>query len=301
MWRLLPDKITPEAFKTFAPSKKAVLILSLSLVLLVDALDFFTRSPIHLSALMLAPISFVVWYVGFWPGIGFAVLGSSYVAVNYFVTQQYYPNLSIPLWNGGMLFLFFFAFSWVLNLLKRQLDKATELALTDHLSGLLNARSFSEALEKERTRSQRHGHFFSLCFLDLDNFKKVNDTNGHLKGDELLKKMAPALKKALRESDVVARLGGDEFAILLPETGRETADALADKLRKVVAEETDGDTPGVTPSIGVVTFYKVPEKVEDIIHSADQMMYEVKKAGKNRVESRVIGRREGDPKTLKIA
>jgi diguanylate cyclase (GGDEF)-like protein len=265
------------------------------MVLLVDILDYLTHSPVHLSALMLGPISFVAWYVGFWPAVGFSLLGSSYVVVNFFATERYYPNIWVPFWNLMTLFSFFCAFCWILNALKKQLDKTTRLALVDTLSGLLNARAFFETVEKERLRSIRHGHYFSVCFLDLDDFKKVNDRAGHQTGDKLLRKLGEALKKEIRESDTVGRLGGDEFAILLPETSGGSADALADKLHRSVKEELD-DEWAVTPSIGVVTFYRVPENVDEIIRVADVSMYEAKGEGKNRVKTHIVGRRLDDPK-----
>jgi len=165
---------------------------------------------------------------------------------------------------------------------KQALEKEREIARQDFLTGLLNRRAFQELMEFETKRMQRHERPITLCYIDLDNFKQVNDVMGHEAGDELLVFVAGVIKSAVRKSDVVARLGGDEFAILLPETDPEAAKACIGKLHATLVEAMRNDCwPLVTFSIGTVTFVNPPASSEEAVRRGDEAMYSVKRLGKN--------------------
>jgi predicted signal transduction protein with EAL and GGDEF domain len=189
----------PDKIKAKLLSKPAVLISSVLFIVWVDYVDYLIGDPIHLSALMLAPIAFTAWYAGLEFGLGISVLGACYALLNYAVNPQFYRDVGTPIGNFVTLLVFFGALCLLLDKLKKEHEKDHRLAYTDHLSGLMNVRAFFEEAQKEIHRSRRHNHCFTLCVLDLDNFKKVNDTLGHMKGDELLRKIALIMRNNLRE------------------------------------------------------------------------------------------------------
>jgi diguanylate cyclase (GGDEF)-like protein len=143
-----------------------------------------------------------------------------------------------------------------------------------------------ETLDKEVSRSQRHSRSFSLLVIDIDHFKKYNDTYGHLAGDEVLSKLASVFKESIRSSDYAARYGGEEFIIMLPEIGPEQGVEAAERIRHKVAEEIfsgDGESIKVTISVGVACYPKNGEDAESVIRNADAALYEAKELGRNRV------------------
>ena len=158
-----------------------------------------------------------------------------------------------------------------------------ELSRSDPLTGLPNRRAFYEVALAEADRARRYRHPLSLAYLDVDNFKQVNDDYGHDAGDELLVRVAEVLRRNLRNNDTVARLGGDEFAMLLPETPASATDAVIGKLQaKLDYAAIDNDWP-VNFSIGMITFTSPPTDVDEMLRAADQLMYSVKRDRKSRV------------------
>lgn len=161
-----------------------------------------------------------------------------------------------------------------------------EISITDSLTGLYNRKHLMETLDKEVSRSQRHSRSFSLLVIDIDHFKKYNDTYGHLAGDEVLSKLASVFKESIRSSDYAARYGGEEFIIMLPEIGPGQGVEAAERIRHKVAEEIfsgDGESIKVTISVGVACYPKNGEDAESVIRNADAALYEAKELGRNRV------------------
>jgi len=164
-----------------------------------------------------------------------------------------------------------------------------ELAATDPLTGLANRRTLMTELEREFRRCQRSGSLLSLVMVDLDHFKRVNDTYGHQNGDRVLVALADSLKTHLRPYDLASRFGGEEFALVLPETGPEGTLRIAERIRTSVAGlKFDGALEGlqVTASLGVATCPAATVKdIEDLIRESDDALYLAKKNGRNRIES----------------
>ena len=163
-----------------------------------------------------------------------------------------------------------------------------ELATTDPLTQLLNRRALLERLHHEMDRARRYGTVVTLLLLDIDHFKKVNDTYGHLVGDDILREVAALLQHAARAVDVVARYGGEEFVVVLPETGSEGAVAFADRVRERVAQHAFGGERHpdlrITVSIGVAPFPGPRiESAEELFARADEALYRAKTDGRNRV------------------
>ena len=166
---------------------------------------------------------------------------------------------------------------------KRELER---LARTDSLTGLLNRQRLMEKLEKEIDRAMRYKRPLSIMLLDLDHFKEVNDNHGHLVGDSVLVKAASEISGTLRKTDFAGRYGGEEFCVVLPETGLEGAEDLAERLRSAISSSVhslpDGTELSITCSIGVAK--ASCGILEDIIAVADAALYLAKRSGRNRVE-----------------
>jgi diguanylate cyclase (GGDEF)-like protein len=183
---------------------------------------------------------------------------------------------------GGATAIIFALFGYILG---RQADQLAALSETDQLTGLLNARGFSSRFGAEIKRSKRYREPLTLLFLDLDGLKTINDRNGHRAGSAALRQVGSVIRSALRESDVAARWGGDEFTILAPNTGRDAAFVLAERVRCQIADQA-ASWP-LTASIGVATHEAdedgMPADSAALMRAADTAMYEAKRRGKNTV------------------
>jgi two-component system cell cycle response regulator len=162
------------------------------------------------------------------------------------------------------------------------------LANTDGLTGLLNRRAFIDGLESARGKSAHSIVPLSLFLLDIDHFKRINDTQGHDGGDAVLRGVALALASVARKSDLVARWGGEEFVVALPETSIAGARVMAERVRRAIADRNyvlpNGDKLTVTASIGIASSVEELWKLDDVIMAADRAMYNAKNRGRNRVE-----------------
>jgi diguanylate cyclase len=170
--------------------------------------------------------------------------------------------------------------------LREAKEKAEQLARTDVLTGLFNRRAFFEMGRMNLKNAQRYGHPLSLVMLDIDHFKKINDTYGHSAGDEVLKALANILSQQIRESDVSGRLGGEEFAIILQEANLMFAQELIGRLRKEVEQTCihfEEREISVTASFGVAQLDAEGDSFETLLERADYAMYQAKKDGRNRV------------------
>ena len=165
------------------------------------------------------------------------------------------------------------------------LKRAEALSVTDDLTRLYNSRFLNLVLRRETKRASRSGRPLSLLFIDLDGFKSVNDTHGHLYGSRALVEAAAVIRSSARETDMVARFGGDEFALVLPDTGGEGAFAVGERIRERIAEYRfltgDGLDIHLTASVGVATLPDVAASAEELVQAADKAMYQVKETGKN--------------------
>lgn len=166
-------------------------------------------------------------------------------------------------------------------------QKMQQQVITDGLTGIKTRRFFLEALQSEWKRASRSGRSFSVVLIDLDKFKEVNDSLGHLEGDLVLARVGHLLEQKCRQTNVVARYGGDEFVILMPETGMEQAQKLSERLRLWIATDPMLNERNVTGSFGVANFPLHGATVEDVVRVADAGMYVSKHAGGNRVSTTV--------------
>lgn len=165
----------------------------------------------------------------------------------------------------------------VTRVFRRLILEMSDAARRDSLTGLLNTRAFQEIAERERIRATRTGLPISVAFLDLDQFKQVNDAHGHVVGDAVLSTFGEVIRTSIRATDVVGRAGGDEFILLLPETDQFEATAVLQRIRHRATLRTD--IPLVTATAGYVTFTTPPATVEEMTRAADELMYKAKRRG----------------------
>ena len=196
------------------------------------------------------------------------------------------------IWTVFSNFLLLGIIVMLLVTLKRRLSDEAAFVATDTLTGLLNRGSFIVRLDSELARAARYGRAFTLAYIDLDDFKAVNDLEGHDAGDELLRRAADAIRSSTRQTDVLGRLGGDEFAAILPEiAGGATGSVLSNLLKQLTRAMTKGGWP-VTFSIGAVTFEVPIDTSREALQVADAAMYSVKRSGKDGIHHMVW---DGDP------
>ena len=167
---------------------------------------------------------------------------------------------------------------------KKYLDSCQEEAFTDHLTGLANRRRFERQLEREVERTLRHARPFCLLMLDIDDFKIVNDTQGHEAGDEALRHIAKTLQEGTRGIDLAARIGGEEFAVLLTETDFDRGAEVSERLRAAIEALVIPAVGHTTASFGVAEFPGSASTGHELFLAADAAMYEAKRLGRNRVQ-----------------
>jgi diguanylate cyclase (GGDEF)-like protein len=200
-----------------------------------------------------------------------------------------YTHPVIPVWNAFVRSAFFVVTVLLLTTLRKSLRAQQDLARTDALTGLCGRREFDARLEHDLTLARRRGGALTLAFVDVDDFKAVNDAHGHAGGDRALRAIAGVLSASLRRTDTAARLGGDEFALVLPDTDGAGARRIVSSLALKLREDPVASRWGVTCSIGVVTFLSSASSPEHIVAAADALMYQVKRGGKGAIAFSVLG------------
>ena len=174
------------------------------------------------------------------------------------------------------------------------LKRTEALSVTDDLTRLYNARYMNIALKREVRLATRNSRPLSLVFVDLDGFKSINDSHGHLAGSRALVEAGSVIRGSGRETDVIARYGGDEFSLILPDTAAVGALAVAERIRERIAQHrflaVDGLDIHLTASVGIATLPDVATAADDLVQAADAAMYQVKDRGKNGIQAAVPGR-----------
>lgn len=238
---------------------------------------------LRLGILYLVPVLLATWHDGLIWGIAFAIV----TGLLRYITglDQMAPDtpVVIRLANEAAYLVVLGVAMAGLAQLRRTQTALERLATQDELTGALNARAFEERLSEELERDRRYNVPLALLYLDLDDFKAVNDRHGHRTGDAVLRLVVNATRRAVRQSDIVGRLGGDEFAVLMPETEGAVAEAAATRLADGIRTVFRG-TPSVTASIGLVSTVNTSiVRAEDLLRRADEAMYDAKRGGKDRV------------------
>ena len=269
------------------PSMAAILI-SLLLVPVMGFIDTSTGHDFNLSIIYLLPIIIASTYSGRMAGMLMALFSSVTLLYADFHDGHYDLSNTMLVWNAFIVFLFFGGTVYLLSSMTAALRREERLVRHDNMTKLPNSFAFYEAAREELKRSRRYARPLTVAYIDLDNFKRVNDTFGHLAGDELIKLVASNINASVRATDVPARLGGDEFAVMLPETNADGARMVIDRIREKISFSVPASY-SVTLSIGVGTFVTPANSVDEMIKIVDSLMYTIKHSGKNAVRYEVIG------------
>lgn len=254
------------------------------LVLFIGVADYLSGQ-FSSDLFYLVPIALEAWHGGRRRGQLLAALAAACWLLVHIQERDELPAL-VRLWNGTVRLAFFLIAAALLARLRAALAREEALARFDALTGALNRRFFYLLAQREILRARRHGQPLTIAYLDLDDFKQVNDRQGHAAGDELLRRFAELVRDRIRATDLFARLGGDEFALLLLETSAAGGRQALEKLQQLFAEQFN-PTP-VTFSIGAITFAADLPDIEDMIQRADALMYRIKQSGKNGIEYQVV-------------
>jgi diguanylate cyclase (GGDEF)-like protein len=272
----------------------AVALLSPLLVLLAVSNSEMLR-PSNLLVFV-AGVMIVAWYGGLIPGLISAV--ESVFLIAYYLMLPLHSFEVHSNEDGARLVVFAWVAILVSSLnarrkraeeslqktqdrLKAALEAESNVARVDFLTGLANRRAFSERAETENARARRYRRPVTVAYIDIDDFKRVNDTQGHDAGDRLLVVVAKALQSHTRKTDILGRLGGDEFCILYPETDSEQARHTLEALHRTLSDALQRHGWTVTCSVGAASFPSGAEQTGDLIKKADEAMYAAKREGKN--------------------
>jgi diguanylate cyclase (GGDEF)-like protein len=261
-----------------------VLAAAFTLTGIIGVVDFLTGYEIALSLFYVLPVALVTWLTSRRFGLVTSLAGAIVWFWADVASGHPYPHPLIPVWNTIIRFGFFVIIALLLSALRKAMERERELARRDNLTGAMNSRFFYDLAQMEIDRFQRYEHPFTLAYIDLDNFKAVNDQFGHPAGDQVLRTVVNSAGKYLRKTDVFARLGGDEFVLLLPETNEESARVALSKIQDGFIEEMRLGNWPITFSIGVLTCSAAPHTTEELVMMADKLMYSVKRDGKNAIK-----------------
>lgn len=265
-------------------------ILAIGTIGFIAWLDYATGIWLRIFPLYYLAIAFGAQFISMRAGMLLALLSSiAWMSSNLLAGGHPYGT-GVRAVNFLTMSFSFLVVGYLIGRLRQSIERESDLSRRDPLTGLHNSRAFHEFGDFVIASARRTGTPLTLAFIDLDNFKSVNDRMGHHEGDRILREAGALMVRHFRESDLLARLGGDEFAVLLPNTDPEAAQAALERLRSAMESLMSGQGLFVTMSIGAVHFATAPARLQEAIQAADSLMYEVKRDGKNRVLVRSASR-----------
>jgi diguanylate cyclase (GGDEF)-like protein len=254
-------------------------------ITLIGVIDFLSGVELRVFPLYYAPITLAAWSFGRSGAVVAGLLSAlGWLAANHFA-GLHFSHPAIWVANTVMQAASFMVVGLLVASLHLALSRERALSRMDPLCSMLNVRAFHDEGTRLLALCRRGKRPITLAYLDVDDFKTINDGLGHAAGDDVLRAIAAALQSCVRSSDLTARIGGDEFAILLTELAPPEARQALERVRAAVTERLPRAAT-VSVSIGAVTFAAPPDDLQAAIHLADHVMYEAKKAGKNRIHLR---------------
>ncbi|MDY6531410.1 GGDEF domain-containing protein [Acinetobacter faecalis] len=261
-----------------ALTRRSIIIL---FTLIMGWIDLATGYEYSFSVFYLIPVSVDVWYDNTKVTV-LSILGATcmWLYADFSSGHQYTQTLA-PYWNAFVRLAFFSVVAILLFKVRGSLIAMTKMAMRDSLTALSNSRAFQMQYDDIRRNSHKSSHGFAVGVIDLDGFKKINDSLGHSKGDDVLVAFAEILKKATRSTDIVARMSGDEFIVILKRTDAKGAEEYSARLRRAFNESGLKEQSGVDFSMGIILFDHLPEDLDDATHAADMLMYKAKALGKS--------------------
>jgi diguanylate cyclase (GGDEF)-like protein len=264
-------------------SRVKLVLLCVALVFLLGAIDYLTGFELNFSLFYLLPVAIISWGMGRRAGLLISALSVLIWSLSNLLAGEMYPSTFVVVWNTLTRLLVLIIMSLLLNALRRALDDERRLARTDPLTGVLNRRAFYELVNTRVLFARPEPLPCTMVYIDLDNFKEINDTFGHNTGDVVLTTIVHVISHQIGPQDALARLGGDEFVILLMETDSQALKETVGRLHRELLAAMQAQDWAVTFSIGVLTFLKPAASVSQMITLTDRVMYGVKSASKNAI------------------
>ncbi len=276
------DNILIKVLFYFERLKNAqVIFVCLITIIILGWLDMISGFDYSFSFFYLIPVSIASWGIGRRAGLAISVVCAIVWMLSNFLAGEVYASQFVAVWNTLMRFGFFVVVSVLLSHLRIALHRERNLAQTDGLTGLINKSSFLAQIQNQLELKNLTGKVCTLVYLDLDDFKKINDLFGHSAGDLVLTAVAEALQHSIRFKDFAGRLGGDEFGLMLAETDPNNVKMIIGRLQNNLSLAMQNNDWAVTFSIGVVIFNQQLNSVSEMLAKADTAMYKAKNSGKN--------------------
>jgi diguanylate cyclase (GGDEF)-like protein len=267
--------------------RSVVFAMGMALALVLALVDYGTGYEISFAIFYVLPIAIVAWYGDLRSSIMLSIVCAVLWEEANRLAGQSYSSSAVPVWNSLTRLGFFLVIAHLLVTLRETLQREEAVSRVDALTGIRNRRAFYEQAQAELARSKRTLEPLTMVYIDLDNFKQVNDTLGHDVGDRLLQVVASRLGSGVRITDTVARMGGDEFALLLANTDESASKVVVANLHRALLADMQQRRWPVGASIGAMTCLVAPQTVDAMTRLADELMYSVKGAGKNAVRHAV--------------
>ncbi len=275
---------TPDFEDRVKEQKYFLDLLSFVLVLLIGIYDYWAGSEISATLFYLLPILISSWFGKKWSGYITALISSLAYVASYWHLHEYI-TISLFVWNIFLrIVIFSFFVYFITQIRKKVVDLNLDNVLSprvDQLTRILNSRGFYEILEVEIKRLERYKKPVAIVYMDVNNFKAINDNFGNTGGDHLLFSFAQTMKRHIRTSDVMARIGGDEFVFLLPEADMEGLKAFVTKIQDLLENMAEQKEWPVTFSFGATLFMKAPDTVDEMTAIPEEQMRLAKKQDKN--------------------
>lgn len=268
-------------------SRAVILALAATAIIALGLVRMATDAEYAFASLSVIPVIAAAWWCGLYPSMLLAALAAVSWGIGDFASNRVYSSEWIPVINAATRAMTYIVVVLIVSWLKSLLARTEHMAAHNHLTGLLNRQAFGDFGNEEIERCRRYKHSLALVFIDLDNFKKLNDTQGHHVGDKALEATADALHHVLRASDILGRLGGDEFAVILPEIDYESATETGQKILSAIRQAMQ-EYPPVSASVGVAWYRTPRERFAEMLNAADALMYEVKQQRKSGVLARSL-------------
>lgn len=266
---------------------RLIWFLSILIIIAICLAIIFFKNIVDIKPLLVIPVLLASWYGGGKTGTAIAIISATSLFITNYTLASFHINNFSALYDSTIALASYIFISTIVTNFRKVHSVEVVAADTDTLTGASSSRKFYSELDNEILRSRRYGHTLSLAYLDIDDFKIINDTLGHPVGDELLVQVSKSLLVSLRATDIVARLGGDEFVCLLPETEQAEAKLAILKAEKALKNTIKVHNWNVSFSIGVITFDTVPDDGRQAVKLADDLMYQVKGGNKNETAYRV--------------
>ena len=265
-------------------SKLKINIIVSLLVAVLFVTDYLTGSELAFSIFYLIPITLSTVFGNKKIGYIYSVVCSIAWITADLLAKNHYSSILIPIWNTLVRLSYFSFHTSILSSLIEANKEMHQMAQRDPLTNTANWRYFEEYSNRKIKEAVRENKTIALIYMDVDNFKEINDVLGHSIGDEVLKETAMGMNGAIRPQDIAARLGGDEFALLLYSVNKEEVKEIIQRMKGLIQEQLEKNGWKITFSIGAVVFNVLPSTIGPMIKRVDEVMYEVKRNGKDNIK-----------------